>query len=301
MSFKNDSELVILNRFADISLDDKAALWETYSRIQDQMTAGPSMGGGGMGKFSSMLANIARMIGGSPFIPTFGSEAINIPGTSYYTPASGGTGVGPGGQAAFGLAPFSQTSGFKTGVSGGGAAPLDGDAGAIAQFSVPSPESPTPGTFGNGNIPTANGNNGEIPTDGMIVGGASPLQGAGTAAALASGAAAGAGFGGNWVLPAAGIVSGVGGMITTLGPFLGHFGVSASTGAAVGTGLSGALLASYQSVSGRILNNADTILANKVKNLETSIKMLDDIQDSVKKMLKDSFDGDKKALDDVVQ
>ena len=62
-------------------------------------------------------------------------------------------------------------------------------------------------------------------------------------------------------------------------------------------GAAGAVLQSFQHVSNRILVNADTILANKVKNLETTVKQLDAQQAIIKKLLKESVDGDKKALD----
>ena len=59
------------------------------------------------------------------------------------------------------------------------------------------------------------------------------------------------------------------------------------------------MLQSFQHVSNRILVNADTILSNKVKNLETTIKQLDAQQDILKKLLKESVEGDKKALDNL--
>ena len=45
-----------------------------------------------------------------------------------------------------------------------------------------------------------------------------------------------------------------------------------------------------------ITANADIILSNKVRNIETVCKMLDTQGDVVKKMLKESIDGDSKAI-----
>lgn len=300
MSYKNDSELVIINRYSKASSDAKAELFETYDRLRDLTVSGPALGGSGIGKFGSLLMNVARMFSSSPFMPTFGSESLNIPGTSYFAPISGGTGITNGGQAAFGLAPFSQISGFPT----GGAAPaLGGALGGLSLFAangIGALNNSGLGFSGLGDpgFPMADGTVGGMPGNGFIVGGAAGTA-AGTAGALAAGTAAGAGFGRNWVMPAAGMVSGIGGILTTLGPFFGPFGIAAAAGGAVANGMAGAVLASFQHVSNRILVNADTILTNKIKNLETTVKQLDAQQDILKKLLKDSVDGDKKALDNL--
>ncbi|MBY0449377.1 MAG: hypothetical protein K2X01_01965 [Cyanobacteria bacterium] len=300
MSYKNDSEIVILNRYGKASSFAKAELFETYDRLRDLTDSGPAIGGSGLGKFSSVFLNIARMFGSSNFIPTFGSEAMNIPGTSYYSPISGGTGTDPGGQAAFGLAPFSQVSGYSV----GGAAPIDGSGGALASLGALGTGLAGLGFSGIGDadFPTSSISVGGL-NNGIIAGGAvSPFvqtPAAATAGGLAVGATAGAGFGRNWVMPAAGIVSGIGGMLTTLGPFFGPFGLAAAAGGSVLNGVAGAVLASYQHISNRILTNADTILGNKVKNLETTVKMLDAQSEVVKKLLKESLDGDKKALENI--
>lgn len=329
MSYKNDSYQTILSSYGKASSAAKAELFETYDRIRDLAAAGPVLGGSGLGKFSSLLMNVARMFGSSAFLPTFGSEAITIPGTSYYAPITGGTGILPGGQAAFGLAPLSYISGFP-----GGAAPIDssgimplsmfssfgagsnaasalgfsgiGDAGFPASGFIGGGAFPIEGTTG-GALDSGVWGGGASPVEGtagdfgsgVIAGGASGISTAATAGGLAMGTAAGAGFGRNWVMPAAGIMSGIGGLLTTLGPFFGPFGLAAAAGGAVMNGVSGAVLASFQHVSNRLLVNADTILTDKVKNLETLIKQLDAQEDIVKKLLKDSADGDKKALDNL--
>jgi hypothetical protein len=280
MAYKNDSELVILGRYGKAGSYAKAELFETYDRIRDLTVSGPALGGSGMGKFSSMLVQLARTFGGSPFVPTLGSEAINIPGTSYYSPISGGNGTTPGGQAGFGLAPFAQFNGFPL----GGAAPVEWSLDDIGNSPF----------FGASSVNPWSANSGQI------VGGASPVGGAiGGVTGSAVGAAAGAGFGRNLVLPAAGLVSALGGILTTLGPFAGPYGVAGVAAGSVLNGLSGAILNSFQHVGNRVLVNADTILADKVKNLETTVKMLEAQEEIVKKLLKDSMEGDKKALQDL--
>lgn len=299
MSYRYDSDIVILNRYGKAGLIAKAELFETYDRIRDLTASGTTLGGSGMGAFGSMLLNFARTFGNSAFLPTMGTEALNIPGTSYYTPISGGTGILPGGQAAFGLAPFSQITGYPT----GGAAPINGSSslGALADFAasgIGAGQQEFSG-IGDPSFPLWGGMLGSIPPGGIIAGGASPVAMGVAAGGSAAGVTAGAGFGRNWIMPAASIVSGIGGLLTTLGPFFGPMGMAGAAAGTVMNGLAGAVLNSFQHVSNRILNSADTILTNKVQNLETTIKMLDAQQEVVKKILKDSMDGDKKALDNI--
>ena len=194
----------------------------------------------------------------------------------------------------FGLAPFSQFTGLPT----GGAAPLDGGGlTPLAQFSSLGAGSAL--NFDFSGIGDAGFPIGEGMVGGMIAGGASPVTTAANAAGTAAGGFAGAGFGRNWVMPAAGIVSGIGGILTTLGPFFGPFGLAAAAGGSVMSGVSGAILHSFQTVAQRILTNADTILTEKIKNLETTIKQLDAQQTVLSKLVKESLDGDKKALDNL--
>ncbi|MEM0952015.1 MAG: hypothetical protein AAGI66_07740 [Cyanobacteria bacterium P01_H01_bin.74] len=298
MSYKHDSEVVLLSRYGLASSAAKAELFETYDRLRDLTVSGPALGGSGLGKFSSLLVNVAKMFGAAPFQPTFGNEAITVPGTSYYSPITGGTGIQPGGQAAFGLAPFSQITGIPT----GGAAPLFGNATPLQRLSSFGIGRFNAGFFAGGaaslnTTSTALTDIGGI--GGVIAGGASGIAQAATVGAATTGGASGAGFGRNWVMPAAGVVSGIGGLLTTLGPFFGPFGIAAAAGGSVLNGVSGAVLSSFQNVSNRILVNADTILANKIKNLETTVKQLDAQQAILKKLLKEKVDGDKKALDNI--
>jgi hypothetical protein len=287
MSYKNDSSLVVLNRYDKINTELKASLFETYDRIRDLTVSGPTLGGSGLGKFSSFLINAARMFGSPAFQPILGNESINIPGTSYYAPISGGTGITAGGQAAFGLSPFSQSQGFV----GGGAASI-----------TASNNSHWWQRLGFGGAATAN--TGVLPHSlsgigGYVAGGAGGVAGIAAAGGAVTGATAGAGFGRNWVVPAAGIVSGIGGLLTTLGPYFGPFGLAGAAAGSILNGLSGAVLGSFQRVGQQVLVNADTILAAKVRNLEASSKMLDAQIDVVKKLVKDDLDGDKKLLEDL--
>ncbi|MFM7468166.1 MAG: hypothetical protein ACKO37_01520 [Vampirovibrionales bacterium] len=441
MAYKNDSNLVILNRYGKMNGDNKAELYETYDRIRDLTVSGPTIGANGLGKIGSFAMNLARSVSGSPFLPTFGSEAVLIPGTSYYGPQSGGNGANvPAAEAAFGLSPFGQYPGFDTtgglaaniplevfqanslssqtpsfnagdvggyatflgnidqiagvqapaskpnffaqvgrgvmGVAGGlgvmalailqslasggyrppigGGASGLGSTGMTTGFSNPFALSGVGGSYGTSLMGSAGsglmgsnfassgfGNTGgyggfasqmmgqgfggmgsslaaqggigatfEDLSDmvgfeprfdtGRIAGGASPVTGQlVNGLSLASGAMAGSGFGRNFVMPLAGIASGIGGLLTTLGPFLGPWGsVALSTGSIL-SGAAGAVNQSFQHVQSRFLVNADSILTQKVRNLEITGKMLDAQEDIMKKLLKDEADGDKKLLENL--
>lgn len=118
-----------------------------------------------------------------------------------------------------------------------------------------------------------------------------------SAAAYGLGAANGYGFSmKNIVLPIAGVISGWGGIMQAAAPYLGEYGLPAIVMGNLMQGTSSAALAAYQNVTGNITANADTILSNKVRNIETVCKMLDTQGDVVKKMLKESIDGDSKAI-----
>ena len=52
-------------------------------------------------------------------------------------------------------------------------------------------------------------------------------------------------------------------------------------------------------ISQNVLSNADTILSQKVANIETVCKMLDVQSDIVKKMLKDDLEGKSKDIDNL--
>jgi hypothetical protein len=229
---------------------------------------------------------MAQMVSGSSFLPIMGNSSINIPGTSYYSPIQPGTGIVPGGQSSFGLGPMGQQLGW---FPGGSAAPIDAT-GILGSLGL-----------GNKFFSTSVGESSFLPIGATIAGAASPIgSGAGANMAAAGVGLVGAsGFGRNFVLPAAGVVSGIGGLLTTLAPLMGGSGLAGLAAGTILSGLSGSVLAGYQHVSNRILVNADTILSNKVKNLETIVKQLEAQEEVVKKLLKDSLEGDKKALQDL--
>ena len=85
MSYKNDSDLVIANRFGDASGKAKAQMWETYDRLRD-LTVSGSGTGTGFEAAGGLLYNLASLLAPSSFATVFGSsETMNIAGTSYYS------------------------------------------------------------------------------------------------------------------------------------------------------------------------------------------------------------------------
>ena len=46
MSYKNDSYLVIANKFGSAGSEAKAQLWETYDKLRDLTVSGSGMGTG---------------------------------------------------------------------------------------------------------------------------------------------------------------------------------------------------------------------------------------------------------------
>lgn len=261
MSYKNDSYLVISNKYGGLSGDAKAMLFETYDLLRDITVSGSASDGAGFGTAGSFLWKLASMISPSSFMSTMGGgTALNIPGTSYWSPSN----TTSSSNSAFGIGSLSQYSGFT-----GGAASL------VQGFGTTSS------------------------TDGYVTGGASSLTSvsdiAGStglnALTYTAGLASGFGFGDSFLLPAAGVVSGFGGILQAMSPYLGSFGLGTTLIGNLLQGTASAPLAAYQKVSSSILSNADTILQNKVKNIETVCKMLDAQNDVVKKMLKDDIEG----------
>lgn len=261
MSYKNDSYLVISNKYGGLSSDASAMLFETYDLLRDLTVSGSASDGAGFGTAGSFLWKLASMIAPSSFMSTMGGgTSINIPGTSYWTSSNMTSGT----NAAFGIGSLSQYSGFT-----GGASPV------VQGFGTTS--------------------------DGTCTGGASSLTSvaevAGSTALNAltytGGLASGFGFGDSFLLPAASCLAGFGGILQSMSPYLGSFGLGTTLIGNLLQGCSSAPLAAYQKVSSSILNNADVVLENKVKNIETVVKMLDAQNDVVKKMLKDEVDGMK--------
>lgn len=284
MSYKYDSMLVLANKYGLASVDAKAEMFEAYDRIRDLSVSGPSLGGaGGYGAVGSFLMNLARLVGPTSYLPVLGSSSINIPGTSYYSPITGGTSTTQA-LSSFGMGDLAKYPGFP-----GGAAPLS----AIGSFGLSS-------LLGIGN------EFGSL-SDGFTVGGM-PTGGAASVVAANSyvpavgaltGISASAGKYSDIVLPVAGTIGGIGGIVGSLAPYFGPFGILAGMTGHLATGYAGAVLNTYQTTTAKIINNADTILSLKVKNIETVVKQLDTQGDIVRKMLKAGIEADSKAIQEM--
>jgi len=279
MSYKNDSYLVIANKFSSASSDAKAELFQLYDQIRDISVNGSTYSGSGFEGVSKWLINAARLITPSAYAPLYG-YSVNVPGTSYSTPISGGNAVYSGGTSAFGLSNLSTYSGFSTGYAA--------DLGQLTGMA-------TSITDEYGMAYDTVGSNG------VVTGyAASMVDWLPNTAAAAAGMYSGfGGTGTNLVIPLAGFVSGVGGIATALSPYMGTFGLGATLAGNLMQGYGSAVLAGYQNISGRILSNADSIMTNKVKNIETVAKMLDTQGDVVRKMLKDSIESDNKQVENI--
>lgn len=286
MSYKNDGYLVIANRFGSASSDAKAMLYETYDRLRDLTVSGSGSSGTGFEMAGGFLYQLASLFAPSAFMTTLGgTKAMNIPGTSYWNPYTGGAGGTTGTYSSFGVNTLGNYSGFPSGyaanlgyrMSGtatGGASPL----GLLTGFGS-SNGSPTGFASGIGSIADI---------------ASTAAYGVGTANGYGIGAA-------NILMPLAGIVSGWGGIMTAAAPYLGEFGLPAVVMGNLMQGTTSAALSAYQTVSSNILANADTILSQKVANIETVVKMLDTQSDVVRKMLKDSIESTSKDIQDIGQ
>ena len=267
MSYKNDSNLVIANRFSSASSTAKAQMWETYDRLRD-LTVSGSGTGTGFESAGGLLYNLASLLAPSSFATVFGgSETMNIAGTSYYSKTNTGS--------SYGVDSLYNYSGFPS-----GAASISSIYGLA--------------TGGASSILNGWG------SDGCATGYASSVSGlADITSAAAYGIGTGSGLGkiaSNIVMPFACCICGFGGVLTVISPFLGVFGAGTTVLGNLMQGTTSAALAAYQNVSGNITNNADVILSTKVRNIETVCKMLDTQGDVAKKMLKEDIDGDSKAI-----
>ena len=273
MSYKNDSNLVIANRFGDASSAAKAQLWETYDRLRDLTVSGSASSGTGFEACGGFLYQLASLFAPSAFMNTLGgTTSFNIPGTSYWSPYSGGTGTMNAGYASYGLSGLGNYSGFPSGAANvswglgsatGGASQIDGLISGLGSAS------------------------GSATGYASSIGSVADVA---SAAAYGLGTANGYGIGKSGILmPIAGLVSGWGGIMTAAAPYLGQFGLPAIVMGNLMQGTSSAALSAYQSVSSNILSNADT-------NIETVCKMLDTQGDVVRKMLKESIEGDSKEI-----
>ncbi len=268
MSYKNDSNLVIANRFGDASSAAKAQLWETYDRLRD-LTVSGSGTGTGFESAGGLLYNLASLLAPSSFATVFGgSETMNISGTSYYSKTNT--------NSAYGTDSLYNYSGFPSGAA---------SIGSIYGLA----------TGGASSILNGWGTN-----NGYITGAASSIGGlADITSAAAYGIGTGSGLGkiaSNVVMPFASCISGFGGILTAVSPYLGIYGAGTTVLGNLMQGTSSAALAAYQNISGNITNNADVILSTKVRNIETVCKMLDTQGDVAKKMLKEGIDSDSKAI-----
>ncbi len=269
MAYKNDSYLVIANKFGSASSDAKAQLWETYDQLRD-LTVSGSGSGAGFEQAGGFLYNLASLMAPSAFATVFGaSQNMNIPGTSYASKFNGGS--------SYGIDSLYNYSGFP-----GGAAPISWSLGGSATGAAAS-------------IVSGWGSESGVATGyASGVGGIADIA---SAAAYGLGTTNGLGYGmKSLVLPVAGVISGWGGIMQAAAPYLGEYGLPAIVMGNLMQGTSSAALAAYQNVTGNITANADTILSNKVRNIETVCKMLDTQGDVVKKMLKESIDSDSKAV-----
>ncbi len=267
MSYKNDSNLVIANRFSSASSTAKAQMWETYDRLRD-LTVSGSGTGTGFESAGGLLYNLASLLAPSSFATVFGgSETMNIAGTSYYSKTNTGS--------SYGVDSLYNYSGFPS-----GAASISSIYGLA--------------TGGASSILNGWG------SDGCATGYASSVSGlADITSAAAYGIGTGSGLGkiaSNIVMPFASCISGFGGILTAISPYLGVYGAGTTVLGNLMQGTTSAALAAYQNVSGNITNNADVILSTKVRNIETVCKMLDTQGDVAKKMLKEDIDGDSKAI-----
>lgn len=135
---------------------------------------------------------------------------------------------------------------------------------------------------------------------GSSTGAASTIADIANATAYSAGTASGlSGWGRGALLNTASVISGFGGILSSLAPYMGEYGLGAVLVGKAASGLAGAVGAAIQNVAGRITNNADVVLSSKVRNIETVCKMLDTQGDVVKKMLKEQVDGDSKAIENM--
>lgn len=271
MSYKNDHELVIANKFGAASSLAKAELYETYDRLRDITVSGSTANGSGFGTAGGFLWQLASMFSPSSFSPVFGGNSMmNIPGTSYWSPVTGSTSSFYGSNNSFGIGTVGNYSGFPS-----GAAPVSWGLGS--------------GTVTGGAAGVATG----------YATSASSIAGLTTAAYGAGLASTGFNFGETVILPTAGLISGLGGIMQSMAPYMGTSGLAAIIAGNLFEGTGSAALSAYQNLTGRVTTNADAILSNKVRNIETVVKMLDTQADIVRQSLKDGIEGDNDAISDI--
>ena len=271
MSYKNDHALTIANKYGSASSAAKAELYETYDRLRDLAVSGSTATGSGFGSAGGFLWQLANLFSPSSFMTTLGGTSMmNIPGTSYWSPNYSTNSYWDSGTNSFGVSGLSSFSGFPSGAAG-------------ITLGFGSQGAPTGGAAG------------------MAIGYAVSAAGiaALNSASYAAGSTAGVGFGQNILLPIAGLVSGWGGILQSIAPYAGSFGLGAIVAGNLMQGTGSAALSAYQNITGNITNNADAILEDKVRNIETICKMLDTQADIVRQTLKSDMESDSKLVDDL--
>ncbi len=303
MAYKNDHALTIANKYGSASSAAKAQLYETYDRLRDlAVSSGYSSTGSGFGTAGSFLWQLASIFAPSQFLSTYGgSTSYNIPGTSYWSPYTGSTSSLQGSTSAFGISGLGTYSGFPSGASSVlmGLGSITGGASSLATGYATSYVPNYVSSLFNSDY-------------GVPTGGASGLSGTATGAAVSAagvaginaasyavGTTAGFGIGQNVLMPLAGVVSGFGGVLRTLAPYMGEYGLGAVVAGNLLQGTGSAATSAYQNVTGQVLVNADTILSDKVRNIETVVKMLDTQTDIVRKSLKNGIESDSKLVDEI--
>ena len=281
MAYKNDGYLVIANRYGSASSDAKSMLYETYDRLRDLTVAGSVGTGTGFEAAGGFLYQLASLFAPSAFMTTLGgTTAMNIPGTSYWSQYTGGTGGLTGSYSSFGVNSLGNYSGFPSGYASSLSGYTTGGASSIGDL-----------LYGYGSSSgTATG----------YASGIGSIADIASAAAYGVGTANGYGVGAaNILMPLAGLVSGWGGIMTAAAPYLGEFGLPAVVMGNLMQGTTSAALSAYQSVSQNVLSNADTILSQKGANIETVVKMLDTQSDIVRKMLKDDLESNSQEIENL--
>ncbi len=277
MSYRYDSPLVIANKYGTASSIAKAELYETYDRLRDITVSGSASAGTGFGTVGGFLWQLASLFAPSSFMPIMGGTSMmNIPGTSYWSPITGATSSLYGATNSFGIGGLGSYSGSPS-----GAAPVSWGTGTV--------------TGGASSI--YNTYSGGTPT-GFAVS-ASDIAGLTAGSYLTSAVSTGSNFGQNFILPVAGVISGVGGLMQSVAPYMGSSGLAAIVAGNLLEGTGSAALNAYSNVTGRITTNADAILSDKVRNIETVCKMLDTQAEIVRKTLKDDIDGNSQAINDI--
>ena len=196
------------------------------------------------------------------------NSTYNIPGTSYWSPVTGSTSSFYGSNNSFGIGSIGSYSGFPS-----GAAPVSWGLGSVTGGAA-----------------------------GVLTGGAASASTVAGLSAASYGAglvSTGFNFGETIILPTAGLISGLGGIMQSMAPYLGTSGLAAIVAGNLFEGTGSAALSAYQNLTGRVTTNADAILSNKVRNIETVVKMLDTQADIVRQSLKDGIEGDNDAISDI--